>query len=220
METTHVGTIAVLLEEDVPLPVRICHAMALVGPGVAGHAMELGTMDLVGPIIGGIRELGSLGGQLGIVVRSHFVGAPRSIIYINVIYDSVDGVEQELVLSDVVGVLAHEEGCRAAGDGCIACRGARSDLLTVEVKRHAATSAGRDGNGGDEVVPLVFGQCTRAIDDDDRIVDVALELIVATVADIEGHARLGTFVDVASQAGVFLPVDVDIHHGIGLESCP
>ena len=185
VEARHIGTVAVLLEEEVIAAVAVGHAVALVGPPGGGHTVETGTEHLVGEARSRDVEVRGIFGRGGEFFRRLGVGPD-----IDVVDEAVIGGEAEGTGEDVGGGVPHDE--IAAGVFQLAVAPRLPHGLAVVIDRKLAVVAVHHCG---YVVPPVRGQRRIDIDIHRPAAHVGTELPLAVVADEEAETALLLFVE-------------------------
>ena len=215
VETRHVRTVAVLLEEDMPATITEDESVALVGPALRGHAMVTRAEDIVGISL-------NRHGHIQRVLRCHLSSntgvVPNTRIHAHLVYHSVEIVEREDTVQHLIAASSEEQRLRAETGGVHTTLLCHEVAIVVESYPLVVAIDGRH-----EVVPLVERQLMGRLADDLPTAGITTETETPEVAYLEGKTRVGRVVDIAHDIGVERVVVAGSgggHHGIGLHRTP
>ena len=110
VQTSHVRTVGILLEEHVVTSVAVGHAVTFVCPASRRHSVELWSPKALSISRRRIIEIGSNSrSKRGVGKCSYFVCSQCTVENGNVIHQSAEGVDEERTCLQFCGILANPE---------------------------------------------------------------------------------------------------------------
>ena len=213
VETCHIRTIGIFLEENVIFAVIFHQSVRLVGPASTGHTMKTRTEDVVGETRGGDAHIHFVLGVGGIIC--YFCVAENFVVDSNIVNQAIECVDEATVAPEVFkrfsehNVLAtHCESVHTLGCG---------NHRAIVIEFYHAGSAIESNH---DIVPLILCEFDRRGASNLPAAGVTFEGEVALAAQFKGKTFVGTLVDITEEHSGDICRLCDIHHWICFHSTP
>ena len=201
------GEPRVALVEQMPSAVIVGQSVRLVAPFAVGCAMIVGAIDVAGiSCCGIVRQLGRVFRR---VVADNSV--LHAVVYLYIVYQSVESIEQIGSRLDVVGRLSYEELAVSHLESRRHHFCCHERAVVVERYQPVGARRGRAVYDAHQVAPLIARQGGVAYSLFLSVGCPALKSVVSAVGEEEGKACLGVVVEVSAQRCPVFAVHVYIH---------